>query len=201
MARLLVKTGGLNLAVLELRLGVNRVGRDPKSDFALNHPTISTHHCELLLSADGVVLHDCDSTNGSFVNEQPVREVWLEPGHCVRLGDVELSVESTEANVFVPNIERATPPLPPVVLADGAMLCPRHPEQQATFKCTNCSEIMCSGCVRMMRIKGGKPLFLCRTCHQKCDRLSGDANKVKKSFFGMLQETVRLKFGRGKPKE
>ncbi|HEY5042269.1 MAG TPA: FHA domain-containing protein, partial [Verrucomicrobiae bacterium] len=106
MARLLVKTEGLENGMLELRLGVNLVGRDPQSDFPINHPTVSTHHCELILSNDGVVLHDCDSTNGSFVNGQPVADVWLEPGQQVRFGDVELVVESTAVNISIPKIER-----------------------------------------------------------------------------------------------
>lgn len=193
MARLCVQTPGLNLNTLALRLGVNQVGRGPDNDFQLDHPTISTLHCELIVSNEGVVLHDCDSTNGTFVNGEPVSEVWLEPGHAVRLGDVELLVESTEVNVAIPKIEREIIK-PPVVLPNGAMLCPRHPEYQATFKCPHCQEIMCSGCVRIIRLKGGKPHYLCMKCHTPCERLQGDQPKKKKSFFGFLQDTVRLKF-------
>jgi hypothetical protein len=199
MARLLVKTAGLGLNTLELRLGVNRVGRDPKSDFPIGHPTVSTHHAELILSADGVALHDCDSTNGTFVNGQPVGEIWLEPGQQVRFGDVELLVESTEASIAIPVFEREKPAPPPVVLADGAMLCPRHPEHPASFQCTVCREIMCSGCVRIIRIKGGAPHYLCVKCHHPCERLVTEKAKSKKGFLGFLQDTVRLKFG-GRPK-
>ena len=200
MARLLVKTQGLGSNTLDLRLGVNRVGRDPLNDFSISHPTVSTHHCELILSIDGVVLHDCGSTNGSFVNDQPVSEVWLEPGQLVRFGDVELLVESTDFNISIPKIEREAPKPPPVVLDDGVLLCPRHSELRATFKCTHCHEVMCSSCVRMMRIKGGKPLFLCCVCHNKCERITNQKPKEKKGFLGFLQDTVRLKFG-GRPKD
>jgi hypothetical protein len=199
MARLLVKTEGLGLNTLELRLGVNRIGRDPHNDFPIGHPTVSTHHCELIVSNDGVVLHDCASTNGTFVNGQPVSEVWLEPGQQVHFGDVEFLVESTDVNISIPKIEREAPKPPPIVLEDGALLCPRHPEHLAAFKCTHCHEVMCSSCVRMMRIRGGKPLFLCCVCHNKCERIVSEKPKVKKSFLGFLQDTVRLKFG-GRPK-
>ena len=199
MARLLVRTEGLGLNTLELRLGVNRVGRDPKNDFSIAHPTVSTHHAELILSADGVVLQDCQSTNGTFVNGEPVSEVWLEAGHQVRFGDVELVVESTTANVAIPVIEREQPAPPPVVLPDGAMLCPRHPEYPAAFQCPVCREIMCSGCVRIIRLKGGAPHYLCVKCHNPCERLVKEQAKVKKGFLGFLQDTVRLKFG-GRPK-
>jgi hypothetical protein len=46
----------------------------------------------------------------------------------------------------------------------------------------------------MMRIIGGKPLFLCCICHQKCERIVSETVKPKKGFFGFLQDTVRLKF-------
>ena len=51
---------------------------------------ISLVHCELALSNDGVYLNDCDSTNGTFLNGDPVKEAWLSPGQELRLGDVEL---------------------------------------------------------------------------------------------------------------
>lgn len=199
MAKLHVQTPGLNLSTLALRLGLNHVGRGPDNDFQLDHPTVSTRHCELIASGEGVVLHDCDSTNGTFVNGQPVSEIWLEPGQVVRLGDVELLVASTEFDVSIPHIEREKPAPPPVVLADGAMLCPRHPEYLATFQCSHCREIMCSGCVRIIRRKGGQPHYLCLKCHHPCVRINDAPSKKKKGFFGFLQDTVRLKFG-GRPK-
>ena len=103
MAKLLIKTEGLENRTLELRFGVNHVGRDPESDFSIDHPTVSTSHCELVLSAEGVLLRDCDSTNGTFVNGDPIKEAWLLPGQTVNLGDVELFVESTEINISIPS--------------------------------------------------------------------------------------------------
>jgi hypothetical protein len=201
MARLVIQTEGFDNRSLELRLGVNRVGRDPENDFPINHSTVSTQHCELILSNDGIVLHDLDSTNGSFVDDQPVGEVWLEPGQVVRLGDVELLVESTDVTVAIPKIEVEIPVTkPPVRLENGSVVCPRHEELAATFKCTHCGEIMCSGCVRMMRRHGGQPLFLCVLCHNKCERIITEKAKAKKGFLGFLQDTVRLKFG-GRPKD
>lgn len=193
MARIVVITPGLEINFLELRLGVNRVGRAPHNDFLLNHPSISGQHCELVLSADGVALHDCHSTNGTFINGQPVSEAWLEPGQQVRLGDVELLVESTEAAIGIPHMERPKPAAPPVMLEGGGLLCPRHPEQQALFQCPVCREIMCGGCVRVIRIKGGKPHYLCVKCHNPCERLSGAAIKKKKGFLGFLDKTALMK--------
>jgi pSer/pThr/pTyr-binding forkhead associated (FHA) protein len=195
MARLLIKTEGLEQQALELRLGVNRVGRDPDCDFPIVHSTVSTNHCEVIVSGDGVMLRDCDSTNGTFVNGDPVTEAWLIPGQEVRLGDVELFVENTDINVAIPQFDRPRQTAPvPTVLPDGALSCPRHARVAATYKCTNCSEVMCGACVHIMRRKGGAPLFLCAVCSHKCERIQVAQPKKKKGVLGVLMDTVRLKF-------
>ena len=193
MAKLLIKTKGVGAETLELRAGVNRVGRSPDCDFSIDHPTVSTVHCEFILSADGVLLRDCQSTNGSFVNGDPVTEARLLTGQTVTLGDVELFVESTAATVAIPQYERPRPK-PPVVLPDGAMICPRHTRVTATYKCTHCKEIMCSECVHVLRRKGGVPLFLCPLCSHKCEVIQIVGQKKKRSFMEFLQDTVKLKF-------
>ena len=193
MARLLIKTAGLEIQALELRPGINRVGRAPDCDFSIDHPTVSTTHCEFILSTDGVILRDCNSTNGSFVNGDPIQEVRLLPGQTVTLGDVELFVESTEANVTIPQYERPRPK-PPVVLAEGGMICPRHSRASVTYKCTHCREVMCSECVHVLRRKGGQPLFLCPLCSHKCEPIQSAGPKKKRSFVEFLQETVKLRF-------
>jgi hypothetical protein len=194
MARLLVQTEGVAQRALELRLGVNRVGRDPDCELFIDHPTISSRHSELALTNDGVYVRDCGSTNGTFVNDAPVSEAWLDAGQKLRFGDVELLVESTEANIAIPKYER--PPQvapPPVVLADGALSCRRHETVAATYKCTHCKEVMCNACIRVMRRKGGVPLFLCVLCSNKCEPILLVQPKKKKGFFGFLQDTVKLK--------
>lgn len=193
MAKLLIKTEGLENRTLELRFGVNHVGRDPESDFSIDHPTVSTSHCELVLSAEGVLLRDCDSTNGTFVNGDPIKEAWLLPGQTVNLGDVELFVESTEISISIPKYERERPK-PPVVLEDGVVLCKRHSQVPTTFKCTHCNELMCNGCVHVMQLKGGQPLFLCPLCSHKCEPLQAAKTRKKKTFIGFLQDTVKLRF-------
>jgi len=196
MARLLIKMQGLENRTFELRFGVNRVGRDPASAFHIDHPTVSFNHCELELSGAGVMLRDCGSTNGTFVNGDHVKETWLLPGQTVHLGDVELFVESTEVNVAIPKFERERPK-PPVVLEGGVMLCPRHPQMQVTYKCTNCHEVMCDSCVHIMQRKGGAPLFLCTLCSHKCEPVEVvRPKKKKKTLIGFLRDTVKLKFGR-----
>jgi hypothetical protein len=195
MARLIIKTEGLGLQEYELHLGVNRVGRDEECELCLPHSTVSSHHAEIALTNDGVHLHDCDSTNGTFINGEPVAEAWLTAGQVLRFGDVELLVESTEAVIAIPHFERVDPlPPAPLILENGLTACPRHPEVAATFRCTHCKEMMCNSCVKVMRIQGGKPHYLCRLCSHPTERTQIAEVKKKKGFFAMLQDTVKLKF-------
>jgi hypothetical protein len=191
MARLQVKTDGLKLRSLELRLGVNRVGRDPDADFTLAHPSVSFTHCEFILSHDGVFVRDCDSTNGTFVNKEVIKAAHLRPGQTVRLGDVELTVESTEVAIAIPKIEREIP-APPVMQDDGSVLCRRHAETVVTFQCTHCREQMCTACVHILRLQGGgKPLYLCPLCSHKCERLR-KPEKPKEKFLERMERTIRM---------
>ncbi len=193
MARLLIKTPGLGIQALELHLGVNQVGRDPDCEQHLNHHTISAVHCEMSLTNDGVFLRDCDSTNGTFLNGEPVKEAWLRPGQEVKLGDVELFVESTDVVIAIPEIKPEIAP-PKVIQEAGELYCARHPGRKITFKCTHCAEVMCNACVHVMKRQGGQPLYLCRVCSHKCERIEIVQEKKKRSFFGYLQDTVKLKF-------
>jgi hypothetical protein len=178
---------------LELRFGVNHVGRDPDCDFTIPHPSVSSLHCELVLSHDGVLIHDCDSTNGTFVNGQSVKEAWLRPGQTVQLGEVKLFVENTEIAIAIPQYEHERPK-PPVLLPDGAMLCPRHSQVQATFKCTHCGEVMCDNCVHTVRRRGGQPLFLCPLCSYPCEYLSPVAvQPAQKPATQVMRRTVKMR--------
>jgi hypothetical protein len=195
MARLLVKTEGLNAKLIVLKLGANRVGRHPDNDFSIEHDTISSVHCEIVLRDDGVILRDLESTNGTFVNDEPVREVQLAPGQIVRLGDVELLVETTDAIIEIPKFSNADLPAPPVVRTDGALACSRHSHRAVTHQCTACKEMMCDACVHRLRRKGGKKILsLCPICSGTVELIGGPGKAKKKSLFErIVGETVKMK--------
>jgi len=191
MARLVVKSE-VREQVIELKLGVNRLGRSPDADLQIEHSTISGFHCELELDRGELIIRDCESTNGTFVEGEPVHEVRLMAGQTFFVGDVEIFIESTDVNVAIPKIEVPVLKAPPVVLKNGALLCPRHPATSVTHRCTHCREVMCEDCVSRLRRRGGKYLALCPLCSHKVERI-GDKKK-KKSILGFLAKTVKLPF-------
>ena len=181
------------MQAIELQMGVNHVGRNPDCEQCLNHHSVSSLHCELTLTCDGVYVRDCNSTNGTFLDGEPVKEAWLRRGQELRLGDVELYVESVEASIAIPEIKPAAP-APRVIQEHDGLYCARHPVRKITFKCTHCAEVMCNACVHVMKRQGGQPLYLCRVCSHVCERIEIVQEKKKRGFFGFLQATVKLKF-------
>src|SRR5436853_7453268 len=117
MARLIIKSEGFRSQVMELRLGVNRLGRAPHNDFQIEHKTISASHCELWLAAGEIIVRDCSSTNGTFFQGESVKEIRLSAGQSFCVGDIEILVETTDVTVAIPKFD-VPRPAPPIVLPD-----------------------------------------------------------------------------------
>jgi hypothetical protein len=199
MATLLIKTDGFDGRVLKLKLGTNQLGRGPDNDFRIEHPTISTVHCEIEVVGDSLIVRDCDSTNGTFINGEPVIAGKLAAGDSLRLGQVELVAESTEVTIRIPRFHIEPQAAPPVVLADGSLICPRHPGVRSTYRCGRCREIMCHSCVRRLGRRGGRVYKLCPKCSNHCEIIGGEKKK-KKSLLELLKRTIAVPLSR-KPNE
>lgn len=61
-------------------------GREPDSDLFLDDVTVSRRHAELRRMADGWLLRDVGSLNGTYVNRQRIEESALAPGDEVQIG-------------------------------------------------------------------------------------------------------------------
>jgi len=77
--------------IYPLQTPVTLLGRGTDCDLRLVDPGVSRHHAELRVENDQVVLVDLGSTNGTFVNGQPVRRVTLSDGMRVALGRTTLT--------------------------------------------------------------------------------------------------------------
>jgi len=76
--------------IYPLQTPVTLLGRGTDCDLRLVDPGVSRHHAELRVENDQVVLVDLGSTNGTFVNGQPVRRVTLSDGMRIALGRTTL---------------------------------------------------------------------------------------------------------------
>src|ERR1051325_10504204 len=94
MPRLVVLSEGLTGRSHELKAERTTVGRVEDNTFQIPDPSVSSHHCEILLKGGEVIVRDLNSTKGSFINGQPITEATLKPSQILRLGQVEVRLES-----------------------------------------------------------------------------------------------------------
>jgi len=73
-----------------LQKGPNRVGALPDNDIVISASAISRNHAVIHVNGSRVEVEDLGSTNGTFINDKPVRTSPLRPSDRIRFGDVEL---------------------------------------------------------------------------------------------------------------
>ncbi|MCC6177832.1 MAG: FHA domain-containing protein [Chloroflexi bacterium] len=74
---------------------LTRLGRSGQNTIVLDDAFISSEHAVIAHHDGGWWLQDQGSTNGTVVNDRPIRgEVSLAPGDVIALGDIRLKVAS-----------------------------------------------------------------------------------------------------------
>jgi len=153
-ARLVIQNSDGATEVIQLKKGLNRLGRSAVNDFVIVDPSVSRLHCEIEVRDDGIFVRDLDSSNGTFVDGQPVTNAQLYPGQTLQLGQVRMLVEQA-----------------PVPVSEPAKNCYNHPTQPASMRCRQCGKLFCGACVHVLRRTGGKYLRLCPVCSGHCEPL------------------------------
>lgn len=114
MVKLVLLSEGLAGRSHELIAERNTIGRIEENTFQIADPSVSSRHCEVLLRGSDVVVKDLNSTNGSFIEGQQISgEAVLKPGQILRLGQIQMRLETGNA---------VTPQRPSV---DSTMILPR----------------------------------------------------------------------------
>ena len=62
------------------------LGRSSKVDIQIDEDAISRNHAVIEHQADGVVIRDLNSTNGTYVNDSPIRHHQLLDGDQIKIG-------------------------------------------------------------------------------------------------------------------
>jgi pSer/pThr/pTyr-binding forkhead associated (FHA) protein len=96
MPRLVLLSEGLTGRTYDLKAEKTTVGRVEDNTIQIPDGSVSSHHCEIVLRGSEVVIKDFNSTNGSFINGERITESVLKPGQILRLGMVEMRLESGE---------------------------------------------------------------------------------------------------------
>jgi pSer/pThr/pTyr-binding forkhead associated (FHA) protein len=94
MVKLVMMTSNFVNQWCELADGEFAVGRDPQNNLVIRDPSVSAVHCKLLIYGSEVIVRDCGSRNGTFVNGTRVpAQSGVKHGQIIRMGRIEVRVE------------------------------------------------------------------------------------------------------------
>jgi pSer/pThr/pTyr-binding forkhead associated (FHA) protein len=116
MAKLVILSQGMTGRAHDLKVDKTTIGRVDDNTFPIAESSVSSHHCEILLRGNDVVVNDLNSTNGTFINGDKITgEAVLKPGQVLRLGQIELRLDVEGA---------ASAPAPPPAASTPATAAP-----------------------------------------------------------------------------
>lgn len=98
MARLVLLSEGFTGRAYELKVPTTTVGRVSDNAFEIPEASVSSHHAEIELRGTQVIVRDLNSTNGTFIAGERINgEAVLRPGQILRLGTVDMRLETGDA--------------------------------------------------------------------------------------------------------
>ncbi len=94
MAKLVLLSVGMTGRTHQLKAEKTTIGRLEDNTFQIAEPSVSSHHCEVLLRGNDVLVRDLNSTNGTYLSGERIAEATVKPGQILRLGQVEMRLET-----------------------------------------------------------------------------------------------------------
>lgn len=98
MAKIIVTFNGL----VQQEYGITKsrvtIGRRPGNDLVIDHLTVSGQHAAIDTTSNGSFVLDLGSTNGTMVNNQPVKKHLLQHGDVIDIGKYKLRFQQDAAS-------------------------------------------------------------------------------------------------------
>jgi pSer/pThr/pTyr-binding forkhead associated (FHA) protein len=98
------------------------VGRRPENDIRIDNPAISGQHCQIINILNDSFIEDLNSTNGTIVNDRPIKKHALANGDVIKLGDHQLKYMNELASTAAVSDEFAKT----MIIRTDAMGMPMH---------------------------------------------------------------------------
>jgi pSer/pThr/pTyr-binding forkhead associated (FHA) protein len=144
------------------------IGRGAACDLTLPSPAASRRHAEVFPRGDGWAVRDLDSTNGTFLNDEPVRASRdLSPGDVVRIGQETITFCRLEAEDAYAGEERT-------------IVAPAHAVEQLRG---DLAQIPPAGLLQMLELE------------RKTGRLEIDSNEAKATLWLRDGAPVHAEYG------
>lgn len=87
------------------------VGRDSACDLQIPTPSVSRHHCEIIIDGDNLVVRDLNSSNGVFLNESRIKgETHAKAGDRLAVGPIifTLQIDGEPRHIEPPLLDAPT---------------------------------------------------------------------------------------------
>jgi pSer/pThr/pTyr-binding forkhead associated (FHA) protein len=126
MPRLVLLSEGFAGRTYDLKTETTTVGRVSDNAFEIPEASVSSHHAELVLQGNDVLVRDLNSTNGTFINGERVAEAILKPGQVLRFGTIELKLDTGDSPIKSSSAPAAArPPGPKPKPLDQTVVIPQ----------------------------------------------------------------------------
>jgi pSer/pThr/pTyr-binding forkhead associated (FHA) protein len=134
MAKLILSMDGLVLKELPLAKERTTIGRKPHNDIQIDNLAISGEHAVIVTILNDSFLEDMNSTNGTYVNGQPIKKHFLQNNDVVELGKYRLKyINETPTVAQSPDFEK-TMVLRPDMMRKPPAEAPAVSSQQAALR-------------------------------------------------------------------
>ena len=96
MAFLLIQSGKDSGKKIELVQEGTTIGRSPDNAITLDDPSVSSRHCCILRDGNKYSLSDFDSTNGTYLNGEQIKDTRLAAKDIVKVGEIEMLLDGDD---------------------------------------------------------------------------------------------------------
>ena len=106
-AKLILSMDGLVLKEIPLTKERTTIGRKPHNDIQIDNLAISGEHSVIVTILNDSFLEDLNSTNGTYVNGQPIKKHFLQNNDVVELGKYKLKyINETPSQTTAADFEK-----------------------------------------------------------------------------------------------
>ena len=214
MPRLVINPGTPQAWEIQLKPGLNFLGRGASNDFKLEDPSISGSHCQITVDNGATVIKDMGSTNGTYVNRAKITESRLESGQPLRLGSVDMIFYTDGPDAVQVAIQ--SPPPAPALKPASLRVSGLHAHAPAAETVTttdappvppgmDTAEPMAASGPRFCKFHPKSPArYLCRKCNRTfcevCITTRTTGPKVLKMCRSCAVEVIPIQFQRAAAK-
>lgn len=95
------------------------IGREPECDITIPSDEISRKHARIITRPGSIMIEDMGSSNGTYVNNQPVQKAVVHEGDDIRFDKIRFKVLSlSEADEFLTEPNHSTPDRSPTATSE-----------------------------------------------------------------------------------